>query len=426
MTIWLKKLLIFSILPFFFAGVSSAENDSAESPDVGFLIMGDTGYHLSYLSPDDYYRRAKTEQQSQANFFHRWVKGNRSFSEFKFPLFTYVPEIGGYVEASGLYPTVSGMSAFCETSPCHFGIMLGDNIYNSGATLGADYRDDNERFNAMFELPFAGLGRNEKDFRIYVTLGNHDWGTSREGALLQAEYHENHPRFYMDGFFYTVKPPVAKGEVEIFVVDSQILLNSEPVYRVEVDEQGFSQKTNNERERKPHHKPANPAEKNMVQWLERALKKSTAKWKFIIAHHPMWSFSSTKATDDAVMQKLLRPVACRYADAYFAGHEHTLGIVEDSCHSVKKMSKDMPPMLHVVSGAVAKLRPISGKYMAAQAVQYPQRKDIWVKSMEFGFAQMTVSGDDAMLKMLTVPYSGARGMETAFEYKVTRRSHLAR
>ena len=396
--------------------------DKNEQDATAFLLVGDTGYHHDYLSPKDYFKRAKTEQQYQAYTYHRWLRGKRSLTGAKFPQTTYVPEIGGFVEASGLYPVTAGMTAFCEREDCDFAVMLGDNIYDKGATLGADGRDDNERFRDMFTLPFAGLGRDNEDFKIYVTLGNHDWGTSREGALLQVEFHEKDPKFYMDGLFYTVKPPAGKGDLELFVVDSQILLNSHPVYRVERGENGFDVVTNRERNRKDHHKPVTKSEKNMLKWLEKELKNSNAKWKFIVAHHPMWSSSGAKSTDNYVIRNMLLPLACEYADGFFAGHDHTLEVTLDTCETVVN-DKEVPPLVHIISGAGAKLRPIDSEYAEAQQAQYPQRKNIWALGMEWGFSHMTLEGETATLRNIGVPYSGPRDMEVVHKYQFNRRSH---
>jgi hypothetical protein len=99
------------------------------------------------------------------------------------------------------------MREFCEgPAACEFAVMLGDNIYPDGATAGADGRDDAERFRKIFYEPYAPLAAYSKQFRIYAALGNHDWRTSREGAMAQVRYHETTPPFYMNGIRYQVAP----------------------------------------------------------------------------------------------------------------------------------------------------------------------------------------------------------------------------
>ena len=72
--------------------------------------------------------------------------------------------------------------------------------------------------------PFKDFGAFAPDFRIYATLGNHDWRTSREAAMAEVRYLETTPPFYMDGIFYSVKPPAGRGDVEMFVLDTEVLL----------------------------------------------------------------------------------------------------------------------------------------------------------------------------------------------------------
>ena len=63
------------------------------------------------------------------------------------------------------------------------------------------------------------------DFRIYAALGNHDWRTSREGAMAQVRYLEKTRPFYMDGIRYRVAPTGDPREVEIFVLDTHVMLS---------------------------------------------------------------------------------------------------------------------------------------------------------------------------------------------------------
>ena len=97
-----------------------------------------------------------------------------------------------------------------------------------------------------------------------------------------------------------------------------------------------------------------------------------------------------------------------------------------TCETAIESGKEVPPLLHVISGAGAKLRPIDQKYVEAQAVQFPQRQDVWQKSMQWGFSYISLFGDEATIQMVTVPYSGAMGMETDFEYRFKRRSGWSR
>ena len=412
----LVSMILVTLLPF---SPAAAET---QSPDTSILIFGDSGYHHDYLQPSNYYRRARTRQQHQGFYLDRWLRQGKKVSDFRFPEAVYVPAIDGYVDASGLYPVAAGMLAYCELRRCDYGMMLGDNIYEHGATLGRDYRDDNARFEAMLTQPFSPLRRNGEDFRIYTALGNHDWGTSREGAELQLKFLEDDPMFYMDGYFYTVKPEGGNGDVELFVIDSQILLHSNTYYRVRLDENKFESLTDRTLRRQDFINAANDAERNMIKWLEKKLKASDARWKLVIAHHPFWSSSGEKNSENRAMRDIVRDLVCQYADAYFAGHDHTLEITADDCSNVDGVDKDRPPLMHVVSGAVAKQRGIDSLYVAALDKQYPFRKSIFTAGHVFGFTHMELQGDEATVRMITVPMRGPAEMQEVFTHTFRRRS----
>jgi hypothetical protein len=54
---------------------------------------------------------------------------------------------------------------------------------------GADPRSsDAIRFRDLLTIPYGPLADGLKDFRIYTVLGNHDWHTSREGAMAQVRF----------------------------------------------------------------------------------------------------------------------------------------------------------------------------------------------------------------------------------------------
>ena len=113
----------------------------------------------------------------------------------------------------------------------------GDNIYPNGPTGGADGVSDAKRFDEILLEPYKDFGSIAPDFRIYATLGNHDWRTSREAALSEVRYLETTKPFYMDGIFYRVSPP-GRPDVEMFVLDTEVLLAGETVYEAELADDG--------------------------------------------------------------------------------------------------------------------------------------------------------------------------------------------
>ena len=325
---------------------------------------------------------------------------------------------GGYVPASGMMPVAQAMRTYCQTTRCDAGVMLGDNIYPDGATLGADGRSDAQRFEDIFRAPYGDFGDLAEGFRIYAALGNHDWNTSREGAMAEAAYLERTPPFYMDGIVYSVRPPAGRGEVEIFVIDTHVLLSGETVYEDILAEDASEVETTSVEAPDPWARPQTELERNMVAWLDERLRNSDARWRIVIGHHPIWSSAGSKFQQARTLRRLLMPTLCRYADMYLAGHEHTLEVHQDSCADV---APGLAPLTQVVSGAAAKQRPLNSAFMVHQARDNPQLNTLWARGMVWGFAHISLEADEARVEIVTTPDEGGGEPLSAYTHTFARR-----
>ncbi|PHZ86540.1 metallophosphoesterase [Paremcibacter congregatus] len=395
----------------------------AQDDTIEFLAFGDSGYHLEYQKAKVHKNPVKTKEAYIAGFTEKYAEKNFPLDRLPPPPLEYSAAMGGYVMESGMTAVASGMKQYCTVEKCNFAVMLGDNIYPDGATLGTDGKDDATRFQDMFVEPFGDLGAAVKDFAIYVALGNHDWHTSREGALAQVDFMEKTRPFYMDGLFYTVKPPAGKGDVELFIVDTEVLLSSTTVYDARLDENGHPVSHTEVDDRDPWTVPATEAERNMAAWLEQSLKNSTAKWKFVIAHHPIWASAGSKFEQGKALAKLILPSMCKYADGYFVGHEHTLEVHTDNCQTALGTVAELP-LPQILSGAASKQRPINPNFKAYQDKNNPQNEALWVQDMIYGFSHITLQGDMMTVKMMTTPNDGSYAPVEAFRHTFKRRSHL--
>ncbi len=163
------------------------------------------------------------------------------------------------------------MVRFRESFKFAFVLMLGDNIYEGPAT-----REDYQR---KFEEPYqALLGAG---VRFFATLGNHD-------DPRQVDY----PPFNMDGErYYSFAPPEdpltrLTTRVEFFALDST---NLDAV---------------------------------QLQWLDERLEASSARWKIVFLHHPLYSSGRYRLTSRA-HRVALEPVLRRGGvSVVFSGHEH--------------------------------------------------------------------------------------------------------
>jgi 3',5'-cyclic AMP phosphodiesterase CpdA len=158
------------------------------------------------------------------------------------------------------------MAAVHRSRPVDLVLLAGDNIYPDG---------DLKRVEKTFLTPYRALLSAGVPF--HAALGNHDIRTGNGDP--QVAY----PPFGMKGRWYSLR----RGPLEVFVIDT------------------------NTNARWQHQKP----------WLQKALAASTAPWKVVVGHHPI--YSSGFYGDDSVAAARLGPLFRRYGvQLYINGHEH--------------------------------------------------------------------------------------------------------
>lgn len=162
------------------------------------------------------------------------------------------------------------MDAEYERDPFGFVLMLGDNNYRSTFLKQAK---------SVFEAPYAKL--LARGVKFYATLGNHD--------QLSASEQIAYAGFNMGGQrSYTFAP--AGDLVEFFTFDS-----------TPVVERG---------------------ETSQLDWLDRALAASKAKWKIVYLHHPPFS-PGKRHGDNPLLEQRLCPILERNGvRVVMSGHEH--------------------------------------------------------------------------------------------------------
>lgn len=414
------RRLIFAFTIAAVCGACSVAPAPAEQPTdsrVHILVFGDTGYDYDWLEAEDHEQPLDGRSYIVAEL-DDWIEDGRPIGEFRLSPFHFAEQTGGWVPASGMWPVANAMRAWCAAPErCDLGVMLGDNIYPAGATLGADGRDDAARFEDLLHRPYIGLQQQDPGFVIYPVMGNHDWETSREGALAQLEYLRQSPLYRMENFWYQVE--VAPG-VEVFGIDTSLLLAGHPVHEETIGADGSPQPGTEMDEPDPWLVPRG-AEREQAQWLENALRESKARWKLVIAHHPPWSGSSGKYEQAKVLRAALYPSLCRYADAFLAGHEHTLEIHTDDCRT-ELGQPDPLPLVTLVSGAAAKQRPLHSTFMAYQDRAYPQKTTHYARGQVWGFAGLELAADSGEITILSTPDAGTGEVVEEYRYRFQRRS----
>ena len=91
----------------------------------------------------------------------------------------------------------------------------------------------------------------------------------------------------------------------------------------------------------------NTATNNQWKFIDSTLSASTATWKFVVGHHPVYSSNPMHGDSPPLIEKLKPLLEKNHVQAYFCGHDHDLQ------HQQPKGSL----VDYFVSGAGSELRP---------------------------------------------------------------------
>jgi predicted phosphodiesterase len=161
----------------------------------------------------------------------------------------------------GQYDVAHQMEIYRKAVGYDFVIMLGDNIY------GGHHPKD---FEQKFEQPYKPL--LDTGVKFYASLGNHD----NSNEIQYKPFNMNGQRYYS----------FKKGDVQFFVLDSNYM---------------------------------DPAQ---LDWVQRQLRESGAKWKICYFHHPLYSDGKFHGAD-VDLRKQLEPLFSKYGvNVVMSGHDH--------------------------------------------------------------------------------------------------------
>jgi acid phosphatase len=205
------------------------------------------------------------------------------------------------------------------SSPVNFILFLGDNFYPQGVKSVNDPQW-NTKFESMYEskvLPMPFL----------AVLGNHDWKTDSPDVEIAYSKANPQSRWQMDGHYYKRSYSIDNVQADFFLIDSALWDGDSHIEKYSDKKMGDKQ----------------------LAWLREQLSASTARWKLVVAHHPI--FSNGGHGHDAnilKMRKQLLPLFNKYkVDAYITGHDHDLQRNEPAGTQTQ----------FLISGAAGKLRP---------------------------------------------------------------------
>jgi hypothetical protein len=210
------------------------------------------------------------------------------------------------------------------SQPFDFGLSLGDNFYEEGSESPRD-----PRWKTQWEDLYGPLG-----VRFYAVLGNHDWKLPDSPA---AEILYSSPSWDMPSPYYTF----VAGNVQFFGVDT------------------------------------NEVSDMQLDWLRRALEKSTSSWKVVYGHHPI--YSAGQHGDTKRLVERLLPVLRDRADAYFCGHDHDM----------QHLKPDGGVHFFVAGAGGAHQRPM-----------HPHPRTLFAKTDVHGFAVIEVAGTSLTVRFI--------------------------
>ncbi|MEN9529457.1 MAG: hypothetical protein RI932_1330 [Pseudomonadota bacterium] len=201
---------------------------------------------------------------------------------------------------AGQREVADALAVFCKRERCDFGVLLGDNFYNSGVKSVND-----PKFETHFEQPYGKLG-----IEFWAILGNHDYGFAfaRGNIQAQIEYTRKSKSWRMPTRYYSFQT----SGVEFVALDTVAL----------------------------------PKDTAQQDWLRRTLDKPKSGFRIVLGHYPIHSggqHGDTRYLRDNISNQL-----CGKADIYASGHDHHLEHLKNDCG-----------VALLLSGAAAETRPVN-------------------------------------------------------------------
>jgi acid phosphatase len=212
------------------------------------------------------------------------------------------------------------MAKVAAALDARFVISVGDNFYEDGVA-GVD----DPQWKASFEDVYAAPSLQVP---WHVALGNHDYHGDTQA---QIDYSARSRRWRLPARWYARRETAPDGAtMDLFVLDTSPLISA--YYKDGAEKV----------------KVAGQDVEAQLAWFDTALAASTADWKIVVGHHPVYSGNAEGGETD--LQARLDPILQKHrAPLYLNGHDHDL-------QHVRRGVTD-----YVCTGAGSKMRKACGE-----------------------------------------------------------------
>jgi hypothetical protein len=175
--------------------------------------------------------------------------------------------------SEGQIRDASAMRVYHLEHPFDFGITLGDNFYTQGLST-----PESPRWRTQWEALYGKIG-----IRFFPVFGNHDY-QGLDSPAAELAYTQRSKTWDLPAPYYTY----SAGSAQFFAIDN---------IRLSGDE---------------------------LDWLNQELATSTAKWKIVYGHYPIYSAAGD---DEELIAKLLPVLEKNHVQIYLNGHIHSMEAV---------------------------------------------------------------------------------------------------
>lgn len=245
----------------------------------------------------------------------------------------------------------AGMGKAAHDLGASFVIATGDNFYPYGVQSVQDYH-----WISSFESIYTAQSLHVRWFPV---LGNHDYITNPDA---QVEYSKVSSRWNMPSRYYSKS--FRAGESEVLM----IFLDTDPI---EKQLRGAAY---------DDVKYVKGGVEKQLQWMDSLLENSTASWKIVVGHHPLYTGGWRKDSKDIRnIRGLLEPYFEKHkVDIYIAGHEHHQEYIKPGGHTH-----------YIISGAASEARRVE---------VYPKYGKF--ASQQQGFATFSLTAGKALIQFI--------------------------